>query len=271
MVDNLNKNSQSFFKLCILMGITALSLGCPRNVIEGTVTDVKGNTLPGVIVAIEGGNAEAVTNALGRYKISYLPGDITLGFAKTGYTPGRLEVGNVTSNVEADVMTLWALPYNAGVYLFENYRYRNTASFEPKRFKTQNFGVIYGFRKTPEIEIQSNEPTLICYKMQRSGISCNRMDKKKIRPEGISDKEKPLEVFTKGRKISFEQVIMDKPQRRLVQLKFSEELEPGVYALHWGALSGYTTTDKRIFTFKVALPDVDEEPEDSTTEQGKDE
>jgi hypothetical protein len=28
-------------------------------------------------------------------------------------------------------------------------------------------------------------------------------------------------------------------------------LTPGVYAVHWGALEGYTTTDSRMFLFRV--------------------
>lgn len=260
----------SGFYVFVLIGLLVILTGCPSNVIEGTVMDVKGDTLPGVVVSVAGTGSEVVTNTLGKYKIGYVPGTIQLKFAKTGYTPGELDLGVITSNIPAVPVTLWPLPQNRGVFIFDNNRYYSTTNFEPQSFITEKIGSVYGSRKIPETITYRTEPMIVCYKMIRSGISCSRLEKRSVKPIGLGSKSPPIEIIVPTATITIEQVPIDEPEHRLVQLRFAESLKPGMYAIHWGALRGYTTTDKRIFTFIVANSEVIEENgiADSTTEQG---
>lgn len=247
--------------LCLVILLTA----CPRNAIEGRVVDVKGEALPGVVVTVDGTDFEALTTALGEYKLSYAPADIVLIFTKTGYTPGRLDMGNVEAHVKAVAVQLWPLPPSRGVYLFENFRYTPATPLEPKRFARKDSAPVYGVRRMPETETFNNQPLVICYKMQRSGITCSRMEIHPILPPGQDAKQPATQLLTSSHAIPIEQVPIDEPRRSLVYLKFANPLTPGIYAVEWGALHGYTTTDKRIFTFRVkALPQP--EPEGHTEE-----
>jgi hypothetical protein len=47
----------------------------------------------------------------------------------------------------------------------------------------------------------------------------------------------------------------DEPKHLLGEVRFLDALEPGVYALHWGALNGYSATDSRLFLFAVPSPE----------------
>ena len=51
------------------------------------------------------------------------------------------------------------------------------------------------------------------------------------------------------------------PERLLLQLRMAEPLRPSVYAVHWGALDGHTSTDSRAFLFRVIDPAHPEEAE----------
>ena len=53
---------------------------------------------------------------------------------------------------------------------------------------------------------------------------------------------------------------MDAPTGPLFRLQVGRALEPGVYGVHWGAMSGYTTLDTRVFLFRVPEPEPSAEP-----------
>ena len=44
---------------------------------------------------------------------------------------------------------------------------------------------------------------------------------------------------------------VDEPERYLQQIRLAEPLEPGLYAVHWGALAGHKTSETRAFVFQI--------------------
>ena len=65
--------------------------------------------------------------------------------------------------------------------------------------------------------------------------------------------------------------VLDEPEKLLVELKATAPLEPGVYAIHWGALEGYDSIDPRIFMFalKAPAPEDEGEGESTTDDEGE--
>jgi len=108
---------------------------CDRTVvIQGIVTDVAGEGLPGVAVTVRGRLDQAVSDGVGRYSLRSSAGTLDLELMKTGYTPGYLSLQVERSGaVEATPAVLWPLPQDKGVYLFENYRYLELTRIEPNR------------------------------------------------------------------------------------------------------------------------------------------
>ncbi len=257
----------------------ALLAGCHQSVgLRGTVVDVRGEALPGVAVTVHGANSQSATDGLGRYGGPYnmlrsAPGLITLDYLKTGYTAGHqtLEVKQA-GIVDAPTVALWPLPANQGVYLFQDYRYQELSRTEAKRFLAQPApgetgagGVLFGTKKRPECETSSTRPEILCYRLPAYDIGLYRLEERSAAPplQSSANAPPPSEdaplaftetIWAPARAIQFAPVPIDEPERLLVRLELSEPLAPGVYAVHWGALEGHTTTDTRIFLFRVAPP-----------------
>ncbi len=90
---------QTFYlsqKICLLtVGVWLLSLSAlyAQNVVTGTVTDEKSQSLPGVSVKIKDGNVGVSTDVAGRFSIS-VPVNANLVFSFIGYQIKELAVGN---------------------------------------------------------------------------------------------------------------------------------------------------------------------------------
>lgn len=63
-------------------------------VVNGKVTDEKGEALPGVNVTIKGGSRGTVTDVDGKYKITVDKADAILTFSFIGYLPAEMKVGS---------------------------------------------------------------------------------------------------------------------------------------------------------------------------------
>ncbi len=278
-------------------------------VIRGKVVDVQGLALSGVAVALQGTEYQDVTDGVGGYVLRCPPGPIDLQFMKTGYTPGHL-AGQSTSASSEDAngwlktvnmtdMLLWPLPPGNGVYLFEEYRFRETARTEPKRYlPKQSGGVvaqsghIFATKLEPTLETMNTfggpayreeEPLLICYKLPAYDVCLYRLEQieaalprrlgyataaQKESGEKKDDAPRPSAftetVWAPTEAVSISAVPIDEPGRLLLELRPAAPLPPGVYAVHWGALDGHITTDPRIFLFRITDPDAqgEGEPED---------
>ncbi len=236
----------------VLSPLSLLLLGCERNVIRGMVVDVKGDLLPGVAVSVAGTEFQGLTDALGRYTVAYEPGALVLDFMKTGYTPGRLELEvNETRPVEASQVMLWPLPPNKGVYLFDDYQYRETYPTEPKAHVSHD-GVerVYAVKRLGVVETTKREPTIICYRMRPYDVRMCRLEFSKVTVRAEKQvRQVPLWIPVWTWPLSVGAI--DEPERLLLHLNLPRPLEPGVYAVHWGALEGQTTLDSRVFIFSV--------------------
>jgi hypothetical protein len=256
-----------------LLLTAALLPACHVAVIEGTVVDIKGETLPGVAVRVDGKEATIVTDIHGRYRVPYEPGAITLSFMKTGYTPGRLEldVGNYRT-VEAATVSLWPVPQSSGVFLFENSRYRDVMRLQPERWDTMSQGSVYGTERWADVETPSDDPLILCYRMPRNGMKLYQLDLTEVTPKYEQATSDTIEIWAPTRAIPVSPVPIDEVDGLLVKVGLPAPLEPGSYAVHWGALDGDNTYDEsRMFLFHVAeqypmQPLVEEPPAESGTE-----
>lgn len=74
-------------------GVSVLVVQQPRT-ISGKVTDASGSPLPGVTVAIMGTTQGTITDALGSYSLTGVPGNAILVFSFVGMQSQEIEVGN---------------------------------------------------------------------------------------------------------------------------------------------------------------------------------
>lgn len=261
------------------MGVcVALVAGCNAAVIEGTVCDIKGEALPGVVVSVEGRDVQALTSVLGEYRLRVAPGRLLLTFSKTGYTPGQCEL-DVESprRIQAQTMTLWCLPPGNGVFLYEDYRYRPTRAIEREGFLTQEGRLLYGTTKydpdRPDGAPTHNpQPALLCYYMPREGVQLHRLERTEVVLEDARAGT-PVKVWVPIEAHPVSLVSVDEPEGLLQQVRITDPLEPGVYAVHWGAFEGGARHDPRIFVFTVkksdALPAADGDAEIAAAQPGR--
>jgi hypothetical protein len=238
--------------------------GCRPNVIEGAVVDVKGDALPCVAVTVtheraQGfrarDGAQSLTNALGRYRVPFQPGSVELEFIKTGYTPGRLLLTVPASReVPATTVILWQLPAGKGVYLFENFRYEALSAVEPRPYRAGQHEVVHGAPRNPELGTENANPMILCYKMPDYDIALCKLQLAEVALPGMENVTFTEKVWIRAEPLPVTLERIDEPEGSLFELRLSRPLEPGVYGIHWGALDGYTTTDPRVFLFRVAEP-----------------
>ncbi len=235
----------------------AFASGCARHVIQGKVLDVKGEALPGVAVEARSTGYQALTDGLGQYRIPYQPGDVTLDFSKTGYTPGILQLKVDTQrHVEATPVSLWPLPEGRGVYLFEKYQYIRTDFVIPEPYRNKrDASVVYGVPRASDVQTTNNEPMIICYGLQPYDAKLTRMELREVEPDIGERMEKALRVWAAAGDLPITYETIDEPEKHLFHIKPVKPLEYGSYAVHWGALYGATTQEEpRMFFFTVVNP-----------------
>ena len=237
--------------LVVVLGLPA----CYRSGVSGTVVNLQGEALPGVVVQVSGEETQAITDARGHYRIA--PADAALDFFKTGYAPARLRPDpNARRHAARRDVQMWPLPGSAGVYLLEDYRYIQISWVIPQQFFMSDGTVAYGSRSEPSPSTHASEPVILCYRTPRYDARLSRLVRAK--PMQPSATAGGFEIWTAAGTIDADLVPVDTPQGILRRLRIDRRLEPGVYAVHWGALEGYTTLENRIFMFEVAdLPTED--------------
>jgi hypothetical protein len=238
-----------------------LALGgvsCTKCVVRGKVVDFAEEELPGVAITIVGRDAQDLSNSRGDYKVACFPGHLELLFMKTGYTVGHLEVDvNEPRGVDATTVKLWRLPPEAGVFLLEGFRYVKAFAVDPKPFSSSEGKLAFVIPRLPEIpETTAADPALMMHKVPFFDMSLCRLAPVEASPlEATNVKQ---EVWAPGRVYAVAVRPVDEPERTLWEVAITEPLEPGVYAVHWGAFEGHTSTDPRTFLFRVAAPETPE-------------
>jgi len=220
--------------------------------IRGMVVDIRGEPVPGVVVSISDPLKQCLTDGLGQYRLGTEPGRVELHFMKTGYTSGTMVIEDTgLGTVLARPLSLWCLPQTTGLFIFEDYKYRRAAPLKPRPYVESEDRVIYGVGKlTGIIETQAAQPLLLCYKMPSYDAKlCRLAAVEAAAPESPALKDK---VWAFSESVPLAMAPVDEPERLLWEVRLMGPLDPGIYALDWGALDGYTSTDERIFVFAVA-------------------
>lgn len=201
---------------------------------------------------------QALTDARGHYRIGYSGSPRRLSFSKSGYAP--VEAGFEDGHrVAVDDATLWKLPQNAGVYLYERDRYHQTGWVLPKQYLMDDGSVSFGTQRTAETMSASGTPFIVCYRTPRYDARLTRLVESKAK-RAASNKG-TIPVWTSAGSLAADLIPIDPLQGQLLKLRLNQELEPGIYAIHWGAMEGYVTLDSRVFLFEVAEPPPPPEPE----------
>lgn len=263
---------------CVLLLVCVV--GCkPATTIRGDLVDEGGipvpavvdresKALPGVAVTVAGTDVQAVTDAIGQYRLNYCPpGKLMVTFEKTGYTPAKfhVSVGNGTV-MDAPTVTLWRLPANKGLFAYFDYQYTPlersvTERFLVKEEEKSNPKTVFGLRSVPILILQESRPLIIGYKTPAYDLRLDKLMKVTAalpqRPGASLPPAKAYdqEIWVEKERLSLRTLALDEPERLLYALDWEADLEPGeVYALHWGALEGLRTEEKFVFVFQYLSP-----------------
>ncbi len=265
--------------------ITAALLlaGCRQEaLLRGTVLDMNGETLPGVAVSVAGTESSVITNALGRFSVHGPREHARLEFVKTGYTPAVSEISAGQGKMEVPETRLWALPPTEGVFLLEQMRFKELDHPRPNRYHVEKGDAVIGTPVMPKTmamapfggtEAAAGAPRLIAHKLPPYDAHLTRVRQVRassqppppppaagapVLPQSYSET-----VWVPDTDIPLVERPLDEPDRLLVELIPSAMLEPGTYAVHWGAFEGLASLEQRVFLFSVPDPAATEEKEEA--------
>jgi hypothetical protein len=249
----------------LLLTVLAITPGCElKTTVQGVVFDVKGEQLPGVAVTLRGTEVEDITGGTGGYALRCPPGPAVLDFIKTGYTRGRLDLTVPDSGeVEATEVRLWPVPAGQGVYLYENFRYRETTRIEPQPFRMPERGPVLASKVPPGLQTFNAQPLIIYTLLPAYDAALYRMAAvTAAHPQAEIEATGGEPVWIVDSPVTSVIVPIDEPDRQLLELRPTEPLTPGTYAVSWGAFDGYTSTHASAYLFEVVDPNApDEAPE----------
>lgn len=232
----------------LLIGLLA---GCNRSGVYGVVTNHEGETLPGVIVRLSTDHEVSTqTNVLGEYHLNTEPGEHTLEYAKSGYTlvKGSYAVKEATKQ-PLPVVEMWNLPSENSVFLCDKTLYSATTWLKPSMYYMADSSKAYGTTRDPQLQTDDSTPLIVCYRMPRYDARLTRLLQAKAQlPQ---DDKQTFDVWVPAGSSSVDLIPLIPSDPSLLHVKLYEELAPGRYALHWGALTGYTTIDERMYMFEV--------------------
>ncbi len=244
----LKRYSYRLIRPLLLIGLLS---GCNHAGIYGTVTNHEGEALPGVSIRLaNNGEVNAVTNTLGEYRLNAKPGQLTIEYAKSGYTlvKNTLSLEQSSSSL-LPVVEMWNLPSENSVFLYQKTLYTPATWLKPKRYYMTDDTSSYGTIREPDLQTTNPLPLIVCFKMPRYDARLTRLHQRKAQVP--QDEKQTFDVWVPAASISvnLEPLVPSDPS--LLKLNLFEELEPARYALHWGALDGYTTIDDRMYMFEI--------------------
>ncbi|MBX3178011.1 MAG: carboxypeptidase regulatory-like domain-containing protein [Candidatus Hydrogenedentes bacterium] len=268
-----------------LLASVAAFAGCnPRVAVTGLVTNVDGEPLPGVSVKVEAAQAFGVTNGNGIFGrrpniLSVPPGAWELEYIKSGFTTAyqNLDTGNARS-VEAPPVALWPLPAARGVYLLEGIHYESLTRATPERYRALNGGAVYGLNAKilPEVELSESPVFFVSHKMATYDWQLSRLETARVFRPGVEapppgekiDDSITESIWAAAVRLPIETIPVDLPERLLWQIRPAVAMQPGVYAIHWGALDGDSTTEESVYLIGIQAPEA--EAEEGLEEEGGD-
>jgi hypothetical protein len=244
------------FRVFVVITFVFAVPACDRGALEGRVTDMHGDALPGVIVRVAGSSDQDLTDGLGRYKVAAAPGNARLEFSKSGYTSSELVV---TANSRGDLpdAMLWILPLNPGVYVVNDLRFVETQWAVPKQHNLTDGTLAYGIELPEHVVESAGEPFIVAHRTTRYNARLSRLTQDEASLQGVEKTSIPVWVEAGTMAAALEP--LDAHEGLLMRVQVGRPLEPGVYGVHWGALEGYTTLDNRVYVFRIPEPPAEAE------------
>jgi len=231
--------------------------GCERAILEGRAVNARGEALPGVVVRLEGTSRQDLTDGLGRYRLP-APRDaskLSLRMSKTGYAPTLVDL-TPTGRILMDVpdTPLWILPLNAGVFEYKDQKYIAAEWALPKEYSLKDGETEFGLevRESLAVEMPTNALWLVCYRTPRYNARLTRLVEVEAVMPGANDETVPIWVESGTIAVGLEP--MDHPDGLLQRVVVDRPLQPGIYAVHWGAIEGYTTLESRVYVLRLVEP-----------------
>lgn len=263
--------------LCLLACLTAACR--PGVAMRGVVRDISGCALPGVAVSVDAAGDGVITDILGNFSLRAAPGAVTLHFEKTGYTSAAAAI-DVTRGgaVTVPEIRLWPLPPAEGVHLFEGGRHTELDHPRPMPYTAGGGTLVHGTAVSPKTAAENlfsgtgappGPPLLIAHKLPPYDARLVRMrlidaaTPQPASPASTRAAAAPVleKVWVAAETLPLVMRPLDEPNRQLVALMPGAELEPGIYAVHWGALDGFPGVEPRIFLFRVPDPAAEDDDE----------
>lgn len=230
----------------------AALVGCTGASVTGTTYDIAGEPLPGVLVHAAGSNREAVSSADGRYRVAVSPGQVVLNYWKTGYTPGQLELSvEGPGSVEAAAVTLWKLPPEKGVFLFEDNNYVATEAVAPVRYTRDNGEAIFGIDRWEGVVTGTATPVIMGYRVPVQGVRLHRMMQGEFTVTDEEGRKSDREIWRAAGTVPASIEMVDELEQSLLRIRPVDPLPAGTYAVGWGALAGETPEMARAYLFSV--------------------
>jgi hypothetical protein len=237
----------------LILGVLS---GCDTSYVSGRVLDFSGQPLPGAAIAVDNQIAYTITSAHGGYRVKASPNPHVVWFFKSGYTVGSLAITPQKFGItSATDVQLWRLPEATGVFVLENYQYLPLTMVEPRQYYTKERGIFNGILATPLFSTNNAHPRLIAYKKPFYDLSLRRLDPVKAFLNEKATQDTPQNVWQPVDSVAITHVPIDEHDNLLMEITFASDLPPGVYAVHWGILEGYSNTDSHAYLFEILPKD----------------
>lgn len=267
--------------LCVAALSLLVAAGCdPKVSLQGLVTNLEGEPLPGVSVKIEAAQAFGVTNGNGIFgkrpnTVSVPPGTWELVYIKSGFTSAQqpLEARN-PGLLEVPPVALWPLPAAKGVYILDGDHYNPLTRVTPERHRTPENAPLFGTKLSPELDLDEAPAYFISHKMANYDWHLSRLEKVEVlrpgvEPDALTGTDQPEglteTIWAESVRLPIDALPVDLPERLLWRIAPAAPMGPGVYALHWGALDGDTTTEESAYLISIQDPSVESEPDAEVT------
>ena len=148
-----------------------------------------------------------------------------------------------------------------------------------RQYLSPDRGPCFGTKKTAELATPHTEPPIYTYHLYGYDLQLVRLvqvgalELSEALTNETEQREPDETIWIAAEPVPVVAAPIDEPERLLYEVRPSISLAPGHYAVHWGALDGFTRTEARIFLFTVRDPEAVEAeaaPSDAAPETAAD-
>lgn len=247
------------------------------------MTNNDGEPLPGVSVKVEAAQVHAVTNGTGWFgnrgnRLAVPPGAWEIDYIKSGFTVAQqsVETGGARS-MDVPTVTLWPLPAAKGVYVFDGGTYDPLTRATPERYTGLDNAPVHGIKQEAELALEALPAYFISHKMANYDWQLARLEQVRVLRPGVAVESGPDEEIDEGLtepvwaatvRLPIETLPVDLPEQQLWRIRPAASMPPGMYALHWGALEGDTTTEESIYLVRIKDSAPEPAPDEEAAGEG---